>query len=609
MGGSILHKPLHKLSRLNVILATLLVFILTGSAVLHVLAVSTSALQPISCPFTGGTLIVIHWGDPKSFNPDSQVDDALYAIASNLFNKLVTLDVNYNVIPDLAERWEISPDGKVFKFYLVKGVKWHDGVPFTARDVKYTFEAIKRYNGIAYGLLRMDKLESIEVIDDYTVVFKYSEPFPAFLGFLAWYGTFILPEHIYNKSEYKDWMDPNIPALTSPIGTGPFKFKEYVKGSHIILEANENYFKGRPCLDRVVYRIITDPVAATQAFLAGEGDVLGVRPPTTEIPKLNATPGVKVETRPLPSRWYIAFNLLDPLLADLRLRLAIAHAINRAELVEKAESGYAYEAKGTYPPAIAWAHNPNVKLPEYNPAKAEAILDELGYRKGPDGYRYLPDGRRLSFRFTVFTGAETEAIASIIKEQLRAIGIEIKVEVLEIAAWEDKVVKRRDFDIAMLDGFQGPDPDNMRIRFAPGAYINMANYSNMEFKEILERAASEPDMEKRRELYWKAQEILARDLPYLPLVDLMAFFIYKTDYTGFYWQLPGVVGINSLERVYWLKGKPATPLTTPTEATPTTATTPEKAEGRPTTLYALAVAVLAAIVILAAALVLLRRRS
>ncbi|MCC6047882.1 MAG: ABC transporter substrate-binding protein, partial [Desulfurococcaceae archaeon] len=205
------------------------------------------ALPPITCPRVGGTLVIIHWGDPKSFNPDSQVDDALHIVAMQLFNKLVALDRDYNVIPDLAESWTIHPNASLFVFKLRKGVKWHDGTPFSCKDVKYTFEAIKKYKGIAYGMLKMDKLVSVECWDAYTVAFRYSEPFAPFLGFLAWYGTYILPEHIYNKTEYKDWMDPAIPALTKPVGTGAFKFVEYVKGSHIILEANKEYFKGSPC--------------------------------------------------------------------------------------------------------------------------------------------------------------------------------------------------------------------------------------------------------------------------------------------------------------------------------------------------------------------------
>ncbi|MEM1610277.1 MAG: ABC transporter substrate-binding protein [Sulfolobales archaeon] len=549
-----------------------MLFVIAMAMMPHTYSQAQGALAPISCPKIGGTLVVIHWGDPKSFNPDSQVDDALFAIASQIYNKLVDLDVNYNVIPELASSWEVSPNGSTFIFHLVKNVRWHDGYPFTSADVKYTLEAIKKYKGVMYSFLKMDKLVSVDTPDNYTVIVRYSEPFPAFLGFLAWYGTFILPEHIFNKTEYKDWMDPSIPALTKPVGTGPFRFVEYVKGDHVTLEANPDYFKGRPCIDRVVFKIVPDATSALQSFLAGEGDWLTNPPPPSEIPRINSTPGLIVNMRPVPSRWYIAFNLLNPLLSDIRMRLAIAYAINTSEIVEKALNGYGYPARGMYTPVISWAFNPNASLPSYDPAKAEALLDELGFKKGSDGFRYFPNGSRLVLRFTIFQGAQTEAIAAVIKEQLKRVGIDVKIEEYEIAAWENKVVKQRDYDLAMLDGFQGPDPDNMRSRFGPGAYLNMANYSNPEFGRLLDQAASEPDPAKRAQLYWKAQEIMAKDLPYLPIVDLVAFFIYRTEWHGFYWQLPGVAGLNVLERVWWDKGRPAVTspqATSPTQATPT----------------------------------------
>lgn len=575
-----------------------------------------SSLSPIQCPRTGGSLVVIHWGDPKSFNPDSQVDDALFAIASQIYNKLINLDVNYNIIPELASSWEVSPNGSTFTFHLVRNVKWHDGHPFTSADVKYTLEAIKKYKGVMYGFLKMDKLVSIDTPDNYTVIMRYSEPFPALLGFLAWYGTFILPEHIFNKTDYKDWMDPSIPALAKPVGTGPFRFVEYVKGDHVTLEANPDYFKGRPCIDRVVFKIVPDATAALQSFIAGEGDWLTNPPPPSEIPRINSTPGLIVNMRPVPSRWYIAFNLLNPMLSNLNMRLAIAHAINTSEIVEKALNGYGYPARGMYTPVISWAFNPNASLPTYDPMKAEKILNQLGFRKGSDGYYYYPNGTRLSLRFTVFQGAQTEAIAAVIKEQLRRVGIDIKIEVFEIAAWENKVVKQRDFDLAMLDGFQGPDPDNMRARFGPGAYLNMANYSDQEFGDLLNKAASEPDPARRAQLYWKAQELMARDLPYLPIVDLVIFFIYRTEWHGFHWHMPGLVGLNVLERVWWEKGVPAQIQTTPPTKTtpaqttypipsPTATATPQPSAGLPLPLVAAFVVALIVIVALAA----LRRRG
>lgn len=556
--------------------------------------------------------MIIHVGDPKSFNPDAKADDPLYAIASNLFNKLVTLDFNYDVIPDLAESWETSPDGRTFTFRLRKGVKWHDGTPFTCKDVKYTFEAMKKYKGVAYSNLKLDMLEEITCKDDYTAVFKFTEPNAPFLGFLAWYGTFVLPEHLYNKTAYTDWMDPNIPELSKPVGTGPFKFAEYVKGSHIILEANKDYYAGAPCIDKLVFKIIPDAVAAMQSFLAGEGDVLTVTPPLSEIPRINATPGVLVLARPMPSRYFMAYNMVQEkgrLTLNKDFRFAIAYAINRTEIVEKAFSGYGFVAKGMYVPAIAWAHNPNVQPPGFNPAKAEEILDKLGYRKGSDGMRYLPDGKKLELKLVIWQGAQTEAMAQVIKENLRKIGIELSIEILELGAFQEKAYKDKDFDMSITNGFWGPDPHNMHLRFSSKGTHNLPGYVNPVTDDLLEKAAKEPNPSVRKELYWRVQEVFAEELPYFPLVDVVGFYISKTEWKGFYWELPGKVGINVYSQVWWTKGVPATtPTLPPTTATtqPTTQPTTPPAEVSP--LLGPAVAVVAVVVIAVVAFALTRKK-
>jgi peptide/nickel transport system substrate-binding protein len=133
---------------------------------LRVNAQSQEAISAISCPYRGGSLVIIHWGDPKSFNPDSQVDDALFIIASQIFNKLINLDVNYKIIPELASSWEVSANASIFTFHLAHNVTWHDGYPFTSKDVKYTLEAIKKYKGVMYGFLKMANLVSVKTPDN-----------------------------------------------------------------------------------------------------------------------------------------------------------------------------------------------------------------------------------------------------------------------------------------------------------------------------------------------------------------------------------------------------------------------------------------------------------
>lgn len=553
------------------IVVAMLSILLVMSMVTPIMYTQAQTTQQNICPVKGGTLVIIYWGEPKSFNPNSQVDDALNGINPSIFNRLIALDYAYNVIPDLAESWSFNPDATEFVFNLRKNVTWHDGKSFTCRDVKWTFDAIKSYKGIAYNNLKMSNLQEVICLDDYTVKFVYNESFPAFISFLAWYGTWILPEHVYNKTEYSDWMDPKIPALQSPIGTGPFKFVEYVKGSHIVLEANENYFKGRPCVDKVVYKIVPDPTSAEQTFLAGEGDVLQNPPPISDIPMLNQTPGIIVKTLPTLSRYYIGFNMLNPLFQDYNFRLAIAMSIDRNELNQKAYNGYAFPATTAWLPGMATWWNPNATLPPYDPEKAKQILDQLGFKVGPDGFRTLPNGTSLELRLLVFQGSTSEAIGQVLKEQLRRVGLKVSLEVYEIATWETKVVKNRDFDIALCNGFHGPDPHNMYMRYAGFAYINFANYSNPEFDNLVIEGSRVADLDRRKEIYFKAQEIFAKDLVYVPLLDLPAFFIYREGWNNMPWDLIGVEPINSWVRAWF--GKAPETITAPTTTAATTPTT------------------------------------
>ncbi|RLE72783.1 MAG: hypothetical protein DRZ80_06910 [Thermoprotei archaeon] len=539
-------------------------------------------------PRLGGTLVIAHWGEPLSFNPDAQVDDAGYAIHSLIFNKLVTLDVDYNVIPDLAYKWEVSSDGLVYTFYLYDNVTWHDGEKFTAKDVKFTLEAIKKFKGVAYEDIKVENIDRIETPSDYVVKIYLKEPYAPFIQFLAWYGTFILPEHIYGN--VTDWLDPNLPALQEPVGTGPFKLQEWVKGDHITLVANENFFRGRPYLDKIVFKIIPDATAALQSFLAGEADVLGHRPPLTEIPKLQETPGVIVQMEPVPSRWYMCFNMRHKPLDDVRVRKAIAMAINRSEIVEKAENGYGEVAEGTYTPAIAWAYNPNAKLPEYNPDEANRILNEAGYARGEDGFRF-------KLTYVSWQGPEEEAMGQIIKESLKKIGIDVEIKILEFSLWLEKVYKGDEVDFTVVDGFQGPDPANLRFRVTGETpqSLNLAHYKNEEVEKLFEEAEKIADTAERQKLYWRIQEILAEDLPYLPLVELIVFRIYKSEFHGFPWEeeARGKVGYNDYRLVWWEGG-----------------TLIEKpAATKPITDYTTAIVFVLVIVVVVAALFYVRKRE
>lgn len=491
-------------------------------------------------PVKGGTLVVAHWEDPVSFNPDSKIDDAGVYVCNNIFNRLVTLDWNYKVIPDLAETWEVSPDGRTYTFHLVKGVKWHDGVAFTSADVKWTLEAIISNKGSAYDSVSC--IDTVETPNDDTVVVNLKQSNAPFLSFLAWVGTFIMPKHIYEGS---DWLAN--PANQKPVGTGPFKFGEWAQGDHITLEANPDYWGGAPYLDRVVFQIIPDSNTALQAFLNGQADLTTNRPPMSEIATLQTTEGVKVDLQPAPSRYYIAFNLGKDPLKDLNVRKAVSMAIDGQDIVTRALQGLGSPAEGFYTPAIAWAYNADAKRPAFDVAGAKKLLDDAGYTKKADGFRF-------KWTLPYFTGQEWADMATVIKSQLAAIDIDVQLEQLEIAAWMTKVIVNQDFDLTILNGMQGPDPDNLKLRFGTGGGINVMGYSNTEVDALLADAATKSTPEERGPLYKDVQTKLAADLPCVPYAEVTQIQVFHTRVHGLPWaENKGKLGFYDFSKT-WLEG-------------------------------------------------------
>ena len=492
----------------------------------------------LSGPQMGGTFVIAYEGNPISFNPDWKIDDMGAGIYPNIFSKLVTLDVNYNVIPDLAKSWEVSSDGKVYTFHLRKGVKWHDGVPFTSADVKWTFDKIISAKGCAYN--NLEKVKEITCPDDYTVVIKLKEPYAPFLGFIAWYGTYIMPKHLYAGT---DW--GTNPHNQNPVGTGPFKFVEWVKGDHVTLKRNDDYWAGKPYLDKVVYKIIPDSNTAMQAFLNGEADYDENRPGLPLIPVLQKTPGVRVIVTPSPSRYYISFNLRKGRkTSDLLVRQAIELAIDRNEIVKKVLKNFGKAAVGFYTPAIPWACAPDVKLPAMDVEKANALLDKAGYKRDAKGVRFNLD-------LLYFQESDWADMAAVIKENLAKVGIKVNLGEYEIATWIDKVLKAHDFDLALLDGFQGPDPDNLRLRVGTHGSIQFMGYSNPEVDEALDKGSQIADIEKRKPYYYKVERLLAKDLPILPLAEVVYVRIFKNYVHGLPIEEPGKVGTGNYYLV-WL---------------------------------------------------------
>lgn len=463
------------------------------------------------------TVLVCLGDDPAHFNVNLDDCDGIFP-ATNIFNRLIARDDMNNYVMDLAESWSVSEDGKEYTFYLNKGVRWHDGELFTSQDVKWTFDTIIKEKGLLVN--RLNSIDKIICSDDFTVKFRLKIPDASFLSVVS--DTFIMPKHIY---EGTDWTVNK--ANKHPIGTGPFKFLDHRRCVSITLEANDNYFRGRPQIDRLIYSIIPDENAAIQAFKNREIDVIDYSSAVSPaaVPLLENMKGVKVVKSITTSRQYMAFNFKKELFNKLEIRQAIALAVDRDEIVEKAQKGYGQKAEGFYTPAVAWAYNDKAVLPERNVKKAKELLDKAGYKPDEEGLR-IRNVNLVTIQFPVFLD-----IAKIVQANLREIGIEAKINVLEYSLWLQKV-KRGNFDIAILGGDQGSDPEGLSARIGTEGALNFMGYSNVKIDNLLNKGKSTFRQEERANIYKEVQRIMSEELPIVPLSECMNIAVTKNYIKG-----------------------------------------------------------------------------
>lgn len=467
-------------------------------------SVSSEASQAEGAPKEGGTLIVGLSGDPLSFNPDGVGDDYLYPIAQNVFNRLVKINYNQQVIPDLAKSWDVSDDGLQYTFHLQENAKWHDGEPFTSADVKFTLEAIKSNDGLAVTFLQA--ISAIETPDDHTVVLKLSQPDAALIGYLAWYGTFILPEHIYATG---DWAAGTSAA---PIGTGPFKFADYSTGVSVTLEKNPDYFGQVPHVDKLIFSIITDPNTMVQSFYNGEIDILGGDPPASELESMLSNDSISVKTSLWPSRIYLLFNFDRPPFDKPEVRQAIALAMDNDEILAKAQKGQGQSASTFLSPVFDWAVASEYAKPATDVEKAKQLLEQAGLTPDKNGF-YLRATLDI-FQYNVY-----QDIATVIKDQLAKAGIDITINVSDYAAWEASVGTERKYDLSILGGYQGPDVGAIASRVGTTGPSNMMGYSNPALDKALAEGAALVKQEDRKAKYAEVQKILSEDLPIVPISE------------------------------------------------------------------------------------------
>ena len=457
----------------------------------------------------GGTLIMSVGATPRHLNPAVQSGIDTGAPGAQLFATPLRFDENWNPQPYLAESWSISDDGLSVTLNLVKGATFHDGKPITSKDVAFSIKTIKAHHPFK---TMFGAVKRVDTPDSHTAVIRLSKPHPALLLALSSQLGAVIPEHIYG-----DGQDPKTHPRNSEnvVGSGPFKLVEFVRDQHIILERNENFFlEGKPYLDKIVMRIIKDPSARSlgrengeihlSAFESTPQDILHSK----GIAHLTATDKGYAAIGPIT---WLAFNTKSKPTSDVRVRQAIAYAVDRNFLINAVMRGTSKPAfTGIHPDSIF--HEPNVERYVLDINKANQILDDAGYSKNSDGIR---------FPLNIDYGwPSAKPMAEYMKPQLKKIGIDVTVRTSAgFPAWA-KTVSNWEFDMTVDVVFNWGDPviGVHRTYLCENAkkgviWSNTQQYCNPEVDQILEKAGQENDRNQRIAFYSKAQKLISKDVP------------------------------------------------------------------------------------------------
>ncbi|HVB33380.1 MAG TPA: ABC transporter substrate-binding protein [Patescibacteria group bacterium] len=451
-----------------------------------------------------GTVVFLIESTPVNLDPRIGTDAQSQYLDSLIFSSLVGLDAHMDIVPDLATSWE-TPDPLTYIFHLRRGVHFQNGQSLTSADVKYTFDSILS------GAVKTPKLGSYSIIrqvdtpDPWTVVFHLRKPYASFLWDLARPAIGIVPR-------------PAAPARAvnpaeHPIGTGPFRFVRLVPDEEVVLERNADYFGQPPKIDRVIFRIVPDETTRALELRKGSADIaLNSLTPDT-VNALAHTRTVRVSEQPGTNLAYIGYNCTDAILRHARVRQALAYATNRPEIIRYLLRGQARIAYSLLPPGN-WAYDPSIPHYDFDPARANRVLDEAGFPRGPGGIRF-----HLTLKTT--TEETSRQFGAVLQQQWRQVGVALDLRSLEFGTFYADIT-RGSFELYLLRWIgANNDPDFLYYVFdsrqIPPAGANRGRYDNPELDRLLDQARIEPGRQEQKKLYAEAQEIIARDQPYLTL--------------------------------------------------------------------------------------------
>lgn len=472
-------------------------------------------------PVKGGRLIVASDSEPRNLNPAIVASNGVFFVASKVIEPLAEADFEAKdgLAPRLALSWVGSEDGLSVTFKLRDGVTWHDGKPFSSADV--AFSALHVWKELQnFGRVVFKDLEAVDTPDDLTAIFRFAKPTPFQLIRNALPAlTSVLPKHLYETGYIAD-----NPANLNLVGTGPFKFAEHKPGEYYRLTRNETYWaKDEPYLDEIIYRVLPDRAAAAGALEAEEIHLAAFSAvPLADLARISKVEGIEVISKGYEALTYqliVEINHRRKELADLKVRQAIAHAIDKKFVVETIFLGYAAEATGPVPANDPQFYTPDVTTYGFDIAKANQLLDEAGYVRGADGNRFT-----LKLLPAPYFN-ETRQFGDYLRQALAAIGINAQLVNNDAAAHQKAVYTDHAFDLAIAPPvFRGDPAISTTILVQSGLpdgvpFSNQGGYKNEQMDALIEKAAETIDESQRTNLYHEFQKLVTQDLPLINVAD------------------------------------------------------------------------------------------
>ena len=510
------------------------------------LSIFAGGAGPAAAQQRGGTLNMIVNPEPPTLMLGLNQLSGVQMIGGKIYQSLLTYDSKLAPRPGLAKSWTVSDDGLTYTFRLQEGVKWHDGKPFDSADVVFT---TTKFLPEVHSRARnnFSHVTSVTAPDPLTVVFKLKEPFAPFLGSFEVSSAPMIPRHVYEGSDFKA-----NPANQAPIGTGPFKLKEWKKGSYIHLVRNENYWKpGLPYLDEIYFQIIPDSASRATALESGKVDVSSFS--DIELFDVN-----RFKTKPMfevtndgyeflsPLAW-IEFNTRNKPMTDKRFRQAVMYSLDRDFIRDKIWFGHAKVATGPVSSATRY-YEPDVRQYSLDLRKADALLDEMGLVKDKDGVRATVKLLGLPY------GETWNRLNEYVRQSLAKVGLKVVIESTDAAGWTQRLANW-DFEmlVSYLTQYGDPALGVARTYISSNIkkgipYTNTSGYSNERVDELFARGASAVKSEDRRRYYSDAQKLLVEDVPLAWLIEIKFPTIYNKRVRNL---VTTAIGVNeSFESVY-----------------------------------------------------------